>query len=187
MTLTEFLRSIVAALDANGIGYMITGSLAAAVHGAGRATMDADLVVQVTPTQLGRLVDALEAPGRYLSREAAMDALAHESMFNVIDTETGWKADLIPCKARPFSRAEFARRQPIELDGIGLWIASVEDVIISKLEWAKLGGSARQLEDVAALIRVADVDLDRPYLDRWVEELRLSAQFAVVNAREDST
>jgi hypothetical protein len=185
VTLTEFLRSIVTALDANGIAYMITGSLAAAVHGAGRATMDADLVVQVTPAQLARLIYALEVPGRYLSRDAAMEALAHESMFNVIDTETGWKADLIPCKARPFSQAEFARRRSIELDGVRLWIATVEDVIISKLEWAKLGGSARQLEDVAALIRVTGEDLDRPYVDHWVEELRLAAQYDVVKARED--
>ena len=186
MTLAEFLGSIVTALDASGIPYMITGSLAAAVHGAGRATMDADLVVQVTSAQLGRLIDALEAPGRYVSREAAMGALAHESVFNVIDTDTGWKADLIPCKTRPFSQVEFARRVPIELDGVRLWIASVEDLIISKLEWAKLGGSARQLEDATALIRVVGGDIDRPYLDRWVEELRLSAQYAVVRAREDS-
>ena len=186
MTLAEFLRSIVTALDANGVAYMITGSLAAAVHGAGRATMDADLVVQVTPAQLARLIHALEAPGRYVAREAAMAALAHESMFNVIDTETGWKADLIPCKARPFSQAEFARRQSIELDGVRLWIASVEDIIISKLEWAKLGGSARQLEDVAALLRVAGDDLDRPYLDHWVEELQLSAQYRAASVRECS-
>ena len=179
------LRTVVAALDAAGVPYMLTGSIAAAWHGAGRATMDVDLVIDPTDEGLQALVDSLAAPGIYLSREAAREALAHRGMFNVIDATTGWKADLIIRKLRPFSEMELQRRRPIEFDGLRLWVASVEDVILSKLEWARLGGSARQLEDVAGLVRITD-ELDEAYLARWIAELGLDAQWQLARKAAES-
>jgi hypothetical protein len=180
VTAASLLRSVVAALDAAGVPFMLTGSLAAAFHGAGRATMDIDLVIDPTPAQLRALVRSLAGTGAYVSGDAAEEALAHRSMFNVVDTASGWKADLIVRKIRPFSETEFARRRPAEFEGCPLWVARVEDVMIAKLEWAKLGGSARQLEDVAALLRVQADDLDRAYLERWVADLGLAAQWEQV-------
>jgi len=55
-------------------------------------------------------------------------------MFNVVDTATGWKVDLIIRQSRPFSGSEFERRRPIEYEGTHLWVATVEDLIIAKLE-----------------------------------------------------
>ena len=182
MSAVSLLRTVVAALDAAGIPFMLTGSLAAACHGAGRATMDVDLVVAATADQLRALVASLTRADLYVSSEAALDALAHESIFNVVDTVSGWKADLIVRKGRPFSQAEFERRRPIEFEGIRLWVATVEDTIIAKLEWARLGGSARQLEDVAALVRVTGDRLDRAYLDRWIAELGIQQQWRAVSS-----
>lgn len=177
MTAAALLRSAVAALDAAGVPFMLTGSLAAAYHGAGRATMDIDLVIDPTAPQLHALVRLLEGTGTYVSPEAAEEAFAHQTMFNMVDTTSGWKVDLIVRKQRAFSTTEFMRRQPAEFEGCPLWVASVEDVIVAKLEWAKLGGSARQLEDVAALLRVRAGQLDRTYVERWVAELGLTTQW----------
>lgn len=182
MTAGTLLRAVVGALDASGVPFMLTGSLAAAYHGAGRATMDIDLVIDPSPAQLGGLVESLAATGRYVSREAASEALAQRGMFNVIDTSSGWKADLIVRKARSFSEGELARRQPAVWEGCPLWVASVEDVILAKLEWAKLGASARQLEDVTALLRIHAHDLDSAYLRRWTGELGLGTQWDQVTA-----
>ena len=55
-------------------------------------------------------------------------------------------------------------------------IATAEDVILSKLEWSKLSQSQRQLEDVAAVLR-AWRDLDREYLKKWIQALRLAAEW----------
>lgn len=177
MTVAALLRSVVAALDAARVPFMLTGSLAAAYHGAGRATMDIDLVIDPTAPQLRALVRSLAGAGTYVSGDAAEEALAHRSMFNVVDTTSGWKADLIVRKIRAFSETEFARRQPTEYEGCPLWVASVEDVIVAKLEWARQSGSARQLEDVAALVRIHAGRLDRPYLEHWIAELDLGAQW----------
>ncbi|MEO6066680.1 MAG: nucleotidyl transferase AbiEii/AbiGii toxin family protein [Gemmatimonadota bacterium] len=181
MTVATLLRSAVAALDAAGVPFMLTGSLAAAYHGAGRATMDIDLVIDPTAPQLRALVRALTGTGTYLSSEAAEEALVHRTMFNVIDTTSGWKIDLIVRRDRAFSTTEFGRRRPAVYEGCALWVASVEDLIVAKLEWAERGGSARQLEDVAALVRIQAEALDREYLERWVVELGLAPQWRQVS------
>ena len=98
-------------------------------------------------------------------------------MFYVIDPETGWKADLIVRKDRPFSESEFARRLATTYFGTSLHVATLEDLILSKLEWARLGGSARQVEDVRALLRVNAGHVDRAYLERWLDVLGVRAQW----------
>ena len=134
MSVDALLRQVVLALDSAGVPFMLTGSLAAAYHGAGRATMDIDLVIAPSRAQLGSLLDALSATGHYVSRDAAKEALAGQGMFNVIDTTTGWKADLIIRRARTFSETEFARRRPAEYEGCPLWVATVEDVMSATRE-----------------------------------------------------
>ena len=117
------------------------------------------------------------AAGRYVSPEAAREALAIRTMFNVIDVESGWKVDLIVRKDRAFSRSEFERRIPLAFGPITLPVATVEDLVLAKLEWARLGGSARQLEDVRALVRIAGEAFDRRYAAQWVDSLGVAEQW----------
>lgn len=165
-------------LETSGMPYMLTGSYASAVHGTPRATQDIDIVIGPSRAQLETLLEQLPDTAYYVSREAALDALARRGQFNVIDFETGWKVDFILVKAREFSREELARRRAIEVDEVPLFVASAEDVVIAKLEWAKLGASTRQLEDVAGIIRMQAERLDRPYVERWVAQLGLNEQWA---------
>ncbi len=114
-----------------------------------------------------------------VSEEAAVDAVLRGSQFNVLDLDSGWKADLIVRKARPFSRSEFDRRQRAELLGVTTWVATAEDTIVAKLEWrAKGGGSERQLADVVGIVRAQGDRLDRPYVDHWAAELGLTEGWA---------
>lgn len=175
--LADTLADIVARLAAAGIEYMIVGSIAALAHGRTRATQDLDLVIAASEPSLRALVDALPPERYYVSIDAALDALRRESMFNVIDLRTGWKLDFITRKKRAYSQIEFHRRQRMTWFGTSLSVASPEDVIVAKLEWAKLGGgSARQLDDVRELMRALG-DFDRAYVERWVEELGLAAEW----------
>lgn len=86
----------------------------------------------------------------------------------------GWKADLIVRKRRVFSEVEFGRRVRASLLGMDLWIATAEDTIIAKLEWAKRASSDRQLRDVAGIVAVQGGDLDTAYIVRWVRRLGLA-------------
>ena len=67
-------------------------------------------------------------------------------------------------------RAPFERRRRIELDGVSLCIVSVEDLILSKLEWSRESRSEQQRRDIGLLL---DAPLDRAYLDEWAARLDL--------------
>lgn len=183
MTLPRLFGPVAEVLATTGVPYMLTGSFASAYHGAPRATQDIDLVIAATGPQVRQLVRLLAAQGHYVDEGAALEAVAHESQFNAIDPASGWKVDFIVRKARPFSLEEFARRRAAEVDGATLWIAAVEDVMLAKLEWARLGQSERQLEDVAALLRVRHPELDWAYLYRWVTALGVSKEWGRALAR----
>jgi hypothetical protein len=174
----EIFRRIVRALDSAGIPYMLTGSFASSFHGTPRATQDIDLVIAPMASQLRHLVRLLPEAEYYISEEAALDALSRQGQFNVIDFATGWKIDLIVRKSRPFSLTEFDRRSAVELFGLQLFIASAEDVLVAKLEWAKAGQSQRQVEDAANILRIRANDLDRGYIEHWVADLGLQNEWA---------
>lgn len=176
--LANALRAIVDRLERLQIPYMIVGSVAGLAHGRPRATQDFDVVVDLDLDRLDALLAALPADRYYVSREAAVDALRRETLFNIIDMETGWKVDVVPLKRREFSRTELARRRPLQLLGMTVQVASVEDTIIAKLEWSTLaGGSARQLEDVRELLRAGSA-IDRAYVESWIARLGLAEAWA---------
>lgn len=178
MSVAEVLRKVTTHLEQSGISYMLVGSFASSFHGALRSTRDVDFVIEATPPELHGLIADLQADNYYAELDAALDALKHESLFNVIDNATGWKIDLIFRKSRSFDQEEFRRRVPAKLFEIQLHVASAEDVIISKLEWAKLGGSQRQIEDAAKVLLTQRDKLDQSYLSRWIKELQLEQQWS---------
>lgn len=177
MSVEDVFRRITAALDQAGIGYMLSGSFASAHYGIPRSTQDIDLVIEATPAKLRTFVEALPANEYYADIDSALEAHKRQSMFNVIDLATGWKIDLIIRKSRAFSQEEFRRRQRVSLHDVPLFVASAEDVIISKLEWAKLSQSRRQIEDTAAILKVRWDALDHSYLVKWIGELDLKKEW----------
>jgi hypothetical protein len=168
----EALFELVRLLESLGIPYMVSGSIASSYHGRPRLTHDADIVVDPTPEQLDTLVARLLAAGHYVDGARARDALVRRRQFNVIDPRTAFKIDLIVRKDRPFSREELGRRQAVDLSpGVRVAIASPEDTVLSKLEWAlKAGHSETQIQDAAGVLAV-NPGIDRAYVERWADEL----------------
>ncbi len=174
MTTGAFLARLIAMLDAAGIPHMIAGSFASTYHGTPRATQDIDLVIDPEPPPLAVFVARMAAEGYYLDERTAREALRRRSQFNVIDAGSGWKADLIIRKDREFSREEFRRRVPARMLDVDVFVASAEDTILAKLEWAARSGSERQLADASGILRVKGADLDQAYIRRWAQELGLT-------------
>ena len=157
---------------------MLTGSFASAYYGSPRSTQDIDLVIAATPAQLHLLVENLSATEYYADLDAALEAARRESMFNIIDLESGWKIDMILRKSRAFSVEEFGRRQIVSIQTASLFVASAEDVVIAKLEWAKLAQSPRQIEDAAGILRLHGKSLDGEYLQKWIRGLDLAREWS---------
>jgi hypothetical protein len=110
--LTEPIRVtllVVGVLKNLNIPYFVGGSLATAIHGVARATMDVDLIADVRAEHAQPLVDAL-GPDFYADTVMIRDAVRGRSSFNVIHKPTMFKVDVFISKGRPFDRSQFARR-----------------------------------------------------------------------------
>jgi hypothetical protein len=171
------------ALEAAAIPYMVTGSFVSAVHGVPRATHDIDVVIAPTAEQLVTLLKQFPEAEYYAELEDALQAYRHGSQFNVIDQNGIWKVDFILRKDRPFSRTEFERRRRINILGVSVYAATPEDILIAKLEWAKIGESERQLRDAAGIIAIQGPALDVAYVEHWVTELSLEDQWQQARAQ----
>jgi hypothetical protein len=184
MIVADIFKPISAALDAAGIQYMLVGSFASSHWGEYRSTNDIDVVVSGTPDQVRDFINLLPADRYYRDLESALEACKHRDMFNILDMQTGLKIDLIFLKGGEFDREAFRRRSPELVDGAPLVISSPEDVIIAKLERARMGHSLRQIEDVAVLLRRLWNSLDHQYIKKWIIQLGLNEQW--VAAKESS-
>ncbi|MBI4519470.1 MAG: hypothetical protein HY701_01420 [Gemmatimonadetes bacterium] len=117
-----------------------------------------------------RAIDLSESVGRPI----------HAHRVAAVDAERGWKVDFIIRKDRSFSLEEFSRRRPATVLGVDVSLTRVEDLILAKLEWSRLGESELQRRDVVQLLEAPWASLDRSYLERWVEELGLRAEWTEV-------
>ncbi len=110
--LSDFLKRLVEKLSEAGVPFMLVGSVAASYHGHPRSTFDIDAVVDADEETLCRFARSL-GEGYYVSEESIRQAVRSRAAFNVIDEASGYKADLIIRKERPFSRTEFSRRMRV--------------------------------------------------------------------------
>jgi hypothetical protein len=177
MAVDDFFERLIAALERAEVAYMVTGSFASSTYGTPRATNDIDVVIAPDAAQLRELLLQFPNDRYYVAEEEAFEALESRSQFNIIDFASAWKADLIFRKDREFSRVEFSRRRLQSVAGTRVYLASAEDIVIAKLEWNKSGESERQIEDAAGIIRQQGIELDRAYVEQWVNALALAPQW----------
>jgi len=156
----EVLRDVSHRLESVGIAFMLTGSVAMNYYAQPRMTRDIDLVVALDKLQAETIVRLFEAD-YYVDSHAVSRAIAQRSIFNLIHDETIIKVDCIVLKSDAYRQEEFARRKQIKLGDFQTWIVSREDLILSKLYWAKESRSEIQLRDVSNLLAV---DCDNAYL-----------------------
>ena len=163
------LKRVVSKLDEAGIPYMLTGSMAAAYYAEPRMTRDADLVVQLEAEDAPRLA-ALFGEEFGADADLLAAAISRRRMFNLIHIAAVVKVDFIVLKADPFRQEEFRRRRRVDFGGTELWIVAPEDLILSKLHWAKDTRSEMQLRDSKRLL-AAQPGLDVQYLSKWAAYL----------------
>lgn len=156
-------------LAAAGVAYMLSGSTAMNVYAEPRMTRDIDIVVELAPAGID-VIAAVFATDFYCDRDMILHAVHHQASFNVIHTPTVIKVDCIVRKDTAYRRVEFARRRPIVVDGHTIQVVAPEDLVLSKLAWAKPSHSEVQLRDVRNLLACVP-DLDWSYLERWAPEL----------------
>ncbi|MBD3337239.1 MAG: hypothetical protein GF355_17135 [Candidatus Eisenbacteria bacterium] len=168
----EFLKIIATRLARANIPYMLTGSLAMAVYAEPRMTRGIDIVVEYDPVDADRIAQLFEDIG-YLDPKIIEEAARHEGMFSILHNEWIIKADFIARKSGAYRELEFSRRREIDVEGVNISVVSPEDLVLSKLDWAKTSSSELQLRDVRAILASA-TDLDWRYLWQWSGQLGLN-------------
>jgi hypothetical protein len=173
------MEPVIDALEALGISYHISGSVASSAYGIARATLDVDIVADLRMQQAHELVVRLQDQ-YYIDEERVCDAVRHRSSFNAIHLSTMLKVDVFVLKGSPYDQIAFGRARK---DTIAesekkrqFPLASPEDLILNKLEWYRQGGedSERQWNDVVGVLKVQRQALDFEYLRHWAAELELT-------------
>lgn len=160
------------------INYFIGGSLASAIHGTIRATMDADIIADISIQDVDLFIKDLQEEF-FIDEVSIHDAIVARICFNLIHKKTMFKIDVFPWKSEPFESSQMERKVFFKLsssDDDSAYFASAEDILLAKINWYRLGGeiSDRQWSDIRGIIRVQEFTLDYEYLRYWANQLSLT-------------
>ncbi|MBL8022657.1 MAG: hypothetical protein JNK54_00040 [Elusimicrobia bacterium] len=176
----EVLKDVARRLEDLGIPYMLTGSFAANIYTVPRMTRDIDLVIELDASHVLPFAQEFEREF-YCDGEMIHAAVRQKSLFNLIHNRSMLKIDFIIRKDADYRKTEFSRRRSIDIGSEKLWIVSPEDLILSKLIWAKDSLSELQLRDIRNLL-LGVPHLDQTYLEQWIVTLSLSDIFKKATA-----
>jgi len=167
----EVLKIVTERLKEGGINYMVSGSIAANYYTIPRMTRDIDMVIELEQGGIDEFVGLFEGDF-YVDRETIANEVSRQGIFNLIYNRYVIKIDFIIKKPSAYQQAAFSRRKQVLIEQSPMWFVSAEDLVISKLIWAKDSHSEMQLKDVRNLMRTVD-DLDLAYIDNWISQLDL--------------
>lgn len=167
------LKTVTQRLAGAGIPHMVSGSIAMNFYAQPRMTRDIDIVVELKPADRA-LMHGLFSPDFYIDEEDMRESIKRRGIFNIIHSEAMVKVDLVVRKDDPYRKEEFGRRRTITFEGIPLPVVSPEDLLLSKLVWAKDSHSEMQLKDVRNLAASLP-DMDWAYIRRWAKELGIES------------
>jgi hypothetical protein len=161
------MRDVFERLERLEVPYYLTGSEALARYGEPRQTMDVDIVLGIAANDFGPIGAAFE-PDFLIN--APID-VGKFSMASVIAKSALGKADLVLGRTDPWSRSSMERRERWDHPLFGaLWVASLEDLVLAKLEWSE-GTSELQLRDCRNLVELNRERINWRYLERWAPSL----------------
>lgn len=158
-------------LNALGLPYMVTGSVASIYYGEPRLTHDVDIVLQLSSADAVALVHAFPPGGFYCP---PLEAIVLESTrpgrghFNLIHHQTGFRADVYLSGRDPLHRWGMDARREGRIGGVTVWFAPPEYVVLRKLEYYREGGSEKHLRDIAAMLTVSGDQIGLPDLESRV-------------------
>jgi hypothetical protein len=182
LTELDILKDVCARLERAGVEYMLTGSMAMNYYAQPRMTRDIDLVVAVESDQASHLAAAFE-PDYYVPRGQLSQNILDRGMFNLLHLGSVVKVDMVVRKDETYRLCEFSRRRLVSLPGFDVWIAAKEDLILSKLVWARDSDSELQLRDVRNLLSSG---ADLAYIRDWGARLGVSELLeSILNERHD--
>jgi hypothetical protein len=166
VTPDEAVVAMLGAFDAAGVPYMIVGSLASNFHGIPRSTLDADFVVELDQGSLQRLESVLPA-GLTLHLQGSFETVTGTTRYLVDLANSPFICELFVRSDDPHDQERFTRRLRVRVLDRDAFVASPEDMIVTKLRWARDAHRAKDRDDIRNILAVRGAELDWIYLHRW--------------------
>ena len=170
MSEMNFYLKVVKTLDEISAPYMIVGAFAGYAFGLTRVTLDIDILVDLKEEHISALADRFPLPRYYADPEMMRNSTRIGIIFNLIDTQEGVKADLVPLTREQECLAAFERRTRRSFKDLTgatfeVWCAQPTDIIIGKLKAWTEGRSNKHPQDIYTLIvfylsGLSDVPID---------------------------
>lgn len=176
----KLFHVFISRLNALGVHYMITGSVASMIYGEPRLTHDIDLVIELNQDDAETFAEAFPIekfycpPPEVIVIEAGRPYRGH---FNLIHHATGFKADVYLSGRDKLHQWALSHRKSIDMDDETFWIAPAEYVILRKLEYYREGGSEKHLRDIAGILSVSAYPIDFHKLSEKIHEYSLQKEW----------
>lgn len=126
----DFLLKICQDLENANLPYMLGGSLAMGFYTTQRTTLDIDIVIELKKEDITKFTAIFQ--NAYCYKPSILEEIEKKGIFNVIDFETGIKIDFFIKKSSEYDEMAFSRRQYLIDFGQGIWVTSIEDLILAK-------------------------------------------------------
>jgi hypothetical protein len=183
----DLLADLAAALTDAGVPWYLFGAQAAILHGSARLTADVDVTVRLAESMShGALATQIERHG-FERRIADRAFVERTQVIPFVHRATSLPLDVVV--AGPGIEDQFFERVVTrDIEGVGVRLASVEDVVVMKV----LAGRPKDLDDVHAILCAQGGTLDATYIRNtlgFLEEalgqsdLRPTFEQAVTRAR----
>ena len=166
MTAEEVVYCVIDALESLGVPHMVVGSFSSNLYGVPRSTQDADLVVDLGDTPVSRVAQEL-GPDFRLDPQMSFETITCTYRFVATHKATPFKIEFFLLSDDPHDRERFARRRREPFPEREGFVASPEDVVVTKLRWSKGGSRQKDVEDVRNVLRAQKGHLDWKYVRRW--------------------
>jgi len=179
------LTAVSAALEAVGIDYAVTGSIASSVHCEPVASLDVGLIVLAQAQQAAGLAQRL-TPRFYVSPETIIEAAETGGFANVIDNQTSLKVDLSFAGTDAFLNHVLHRRlrRTLGTGSPAFWFVTPEDIVLMKLLWRRETQSTKQWDNALSVAQVRGARMDWNYL--FAQARALGLEDDLVRLRDEA-
>ncbi|MGH8675633.1 MAG: DUF6036 family nucleotidyltransferase [Burkholderiales bacterium] len=188
--LAEALAALGGVLKTLRLRWYLFGAQAALLYGASRLTADVDITVQLGDRETASLVHPLERAGFRLRVRDVGGFVARTRVLPFVHSRSGMPVDIV--LAGPgLEELFFQRRRRRTIDGVPVFVASPEDVVVMKT----LAGRGKDEDDVVAILaaqprlNLKQIRATLGVLERALDQNDLAPRFEnlLVRARRPSS
>lgn len=168
MNTDAIVFTVIDYLNEHDVPYMVVGSLATNVYCVPRSTEDGDIVLRANIVDLAQQISNSN-PGVHFDRQLGFESVTATKTIVLQTINHGFEIELFELSDDEHDQMRFSRRVQVKAMDRSVWIASLEDMIVTKLRWSQHAGREKDISDARNLIGVQGDRVDWPYVESWCD------------------